>query len=386
MLTIRELVVEWWESNRQRLRRVRPRVGRGGLFPLLRAMSTVAQRDLGTYTLMHEMFAGVPVAYITYVGYDVVAHHAGPERPDALRVLHDLDRRVAMIERAAVDSPRPYRFVVLSDHGQTRSIPFRQLYGFRLEHVVRELLSGPRSVHAPPGKTEGWGHLNTLLTEAIRYDRLTGRTARRLLRRRTRENLVELGRDPVAGDAEIVVCASGNLAHIYFRYPAERMTLEEIAADHPGLIEGLVGHGGIGFAMVRSSQHGAVVMGRDGVRYLAEGRVRGTDPLDGYGEHAARQLVRLESFPHCGDIVLNGRYDPSTGEVVSFEEMVGAHGGLGGPQTDAFIVHPSDWPLPEGKIDNPEVLFRVFTNWRDALQRGEEPSAGRVDALPRDAL
>ncbi|MDH5626861.1 MAG: nucleotide pyrophosphatase, partial [Candidatus Krumholzibacteria bacterium] len=80
------------------------------------------------------------------------------------------------------------------------------------------------------------------------------------------------------------------------------------------------------------------------------------------------------------------RYDPSTGEVVSFEEMVGAHGGLGGPQTDAFIVHPSDWPLPEGRIDNPEVLFRVFTNWRDALQRGEEPSGGRVDALPRDAL
>jgi uncharacterized membrane protein YvlD (DUF360 family) len=385
-LITRELIVEWWESNRQRVRRVRPRVSRGGLFPLLRAMSTVAQRELGTYTLMHEMFAGVPVAYITYVGYDVVAHHAGPERPDALRVLHDLDRRVAMIERAAADSPRPYRFVVLSDHGQTRSIPFRQVYGFTVDHVVHELLSGPRSILAPAGKTEGWGHLNTLLTEAIRYDRLTGRTARRLLRRRTREGLVELGQDPAAVDAEVVVCVSGNLAHIYFREPAERLTLEEIAADHPGLIEGLVGHDGIGFVMVRSSQHGAVVMGRDGIRYLSEGHLRGTDPLAAYGAHAARQLARLESFPHCGDIVLNGRFDPASGEVITFEEMVGAHGGLGGPQTDAFILHPTDWPLPEGEISSPEVLFRVFTNWRAALQRSDDPSGGHVDALPRDAL
>jgi hypothetical protein len=183
-----------------------------------------------------------------------------------------------------------------------------------------------------------------------------------------------------------VVCVSGNLAHIYFREPVERMTLEEIAGDHPGLIEGLVGHGGIGFVMVRSSQHGAVVMGRDGIRYLAEGRVRGLDPLDGYGVHAAGQLTRLESFPHCGDIVVNGRFDPYSGEVIAFEEMVGAHGGLGGPQTDAFILHPAGWPLPPGKMKSPETLFRVFSDWRDALQGGREPTGGRVDAFPRDAL
>jgi uncharacterized membrane protein YvlD (DUF360 family) len=88
-----ELVVERWESSRQSLRGVRPRVSRGGGFPLLRAASTIFQRDLGTYTLMSEMFAGVPIAYMTFVGYDVVAHHAGPDRADALRILRHLDRR-----------------------------------------------------------------------------------------------------------------------------------------------------------------------------------------------------------------------------------------------------------------------------------------------------
>jgi len=386
VLIVRELLVEWWESLRQRVRRMHPRVSRGGLFPLLRAMSTVAQRELGTYTLIHEMFGGVPVAYITYVGYDVVAHHAGPEEPDALRVLQELDRRIAMIERAALDSPRPYRFVVLSDHGQTRSIPFRQAHGFTIDHVVRELLAEPQSVVAPTARTEGWGHLNALLTEAIRYDRLTGRAARRLLRRRTREGLVELGRETDGGPGDVVVCASGNLAHIYFRGARERLPLEEIAGDHPGLLEGLVGHTGIGFVLVRSSQHGAVVMGRDGIRYLAEGRVDGVDPLTGYGEFASRHLARLEAFPHCGDIVLNGRFDPSTGVVITFEEMVGAHGGLGGPQNDAFLFHPAGWPLPAEPIHDPVVLFEVFTRWRDTLFRGEDPAGGHVDAPREDSL
>ena len=78
VLMARELAIECVEGIRQRTADVRPRVSRSRSFPLLRAMSTVAQRELGTYLLMREMFAGIPSAYITYVGYDVLAHHAGP--------------------------------------------------------------------------------------------------------------------------------------------------------------------------------------------------------------------------------------------------------------------------------------------------------------------
>jgi putative membrane protein len=387
VLMVWDIVVEKWESARQRARRIRPRVSRGGSFALLRAMSTVVQRDLGTYTLMREMFAGVPIAYITYVGYDVVAHHAGPERIDALRVLRSLDRRVAMLARAARDAPRPYRFVFLSDHGQTRSIPFRQKYGVTVDAVVRDLLATHRTVHAPVVETEGWGHLNALLTEAIGHDRLSGRAARRLLRRRTREGYVELGaskRGVEGGD--VVVCSSGNLAHIYFREPQHRLTLEEIAADYPGLIEGLVAHAGIGFVIVRSSVHGPVVLGSGGVRYLREHRVDGDDPLDGYGDRVVEHLVRLEQFPHCGDVVLNGRYHPETGVVESFEEMVGSHGGIGGPQTEPFLMHPAGWHLPDGPISNAEQMYQLLVRWRDTLAQGEDPGAARLDASHHDAL
>ena len=40
--------------------------------------------------------------------------------------------------------------------------------------------------------------------------------------------------------------------------------------------------------------------------------------------------------------------DPVTEEVAAFEELVGSHGGLGGWQTEAMLVHPSDWPIMHG--------------------------------------
>lgn len=374
VLMAREIVIELWEGFRQRVQDVLPRVSRGRSFPLLRAMSTVAQREVGSDMLMREMFAGIPSAYITYVGYDVVAHHAGPERRDALRVLRDIDRRVATLERAAKDAPREYRFVVLSDHGQTQSVPFRQRHGKTLDQVVRSLVSEGRTVRASTLDTEGWGHVNALLSEAIRHDRLTGRAARRILRRRTREGYVELGnkkRESPHGD--VVVCASGNLGLIYFTDLADRLTLEAIAVDHPGMIEGLVDHDGVGFVMVRSALHGTVAMGRNGVHYLREHRIEGIDPLADYGPHAAGQLLRLDAFPHCGDVVVNGRYHADVDEVESFEEMVGAHGGLGGAQTHAFLMCPSAWATPSEEISNPEDLYQLFVRWRDALAGGADP-------------
>jgi uncharacterized membrane protein YvlD (DUF360 family) len=380
-----ELAVERWQGLRARLRGERPRVSRGGSYPFLRAASTVFQRELGTYTLMSEMFSGVPIAYITYVGYDVVAHHAGPERPDALRVLRNLDRRIALLARTAQDAPRPYRFVVLSDHGQTPSVPFRQRHGETLEELVHRLLLERRRVQAPPVKTEGWGHLNALLSEAIGHDRLSGRAARRLLKSRTREGVVEFGSMRAEATGDVVVCASGNLALVYFTSETRRLHLESIAGQHRGLIEGLVTHEGVGFVMIRSALYGPVVTGRDGVHYLRDGRVEGEDPLADYGAFAREQLLRLDTFPHCGDLVVMGCYHPATNLVETFEEMVGAHGGLGGPQNAAFLAAPRGWPLPPESVRDPELLHQVFVRWRDALAAGREPGA-RMDALANDRL
>jgi len=42
--------------------------------------------------------------------------------------------------------------------------------------------------------------------------------------------------------------------------------------------------------------------------------------------------------------------DPVTEEVAAFEELVGSHGGLGGWQTEAMLVHPARWPVTRPEV------------------------------------
>ncbi|HLF26189.1 MAG TPA: phage holin family protein [Anaerolineae bacterium] len=371
LLLVAEIAIEVWEGARQSLRNVQPRVSRRGFFPLLRAVSTVLLRELNVYFVLEEMFTGAPIVYSSFVGYDVVAHHAGPGRPDALRILSNLDGQIASLERAAQRAPRPYHFVILSDHGQSQGATFRQRSGLTLESFVRTLLSGDYQVHAFIGEGEGWGHLNALLSETLKSRGRTARGARRVLRRRTQDGYVELGprraRHPAA-EAQVVVCASGNLGLIYFADWPDRVSFETIGAAFPGLIEGLVGHAGIGFCLVRSEEHGPLVLGRDGIRYLATGQVEGGDPLAPFGAQASADLARLDSFPHVGDIVVNSCYDPSTGEVASFEEMVGSHGGLGGPQTTPFLMFPAEWEPAQAEIIGSTQVHALLRGWLERLQ------------------
>jgi len=370
-LTLWEILVELKQSTRARLANVQPRVSRGGWFPFLRAASTVLQRDISVYLLTGQMFSGVNTVYTTFVGYDVVAHHAGSTVRAAMGVLRDIDQRIRDLRRAADDTPRPYHFVILSDHGHSPAIPFRQLYHQTMEELVRSLVSGGE-VHAPVSPTEGWGYLNVLLTDAIAHERLTGRAARRILKNRTRDGFVELGakakrEERPLSEANVVVCASGNLGLIYFTDTPGRVDFETIAARHPKLIEGLVAHEGIDFVLAHSAAHGPIVIGKGGVRYLATGQLDGTDPLEKYSERAAAHLLRLDSFPHTGDLVINGHTDPETGAVVAFEDQVSSHGGLGGTQTEPFLLFPSEWEVDPAHLHNSADLFHQLDSWRRAF-------------------
>ena len=42
--------------------------------------------------------------------------------------------------------------------------------------------------------------------------------------------------------------------------------------------------------------------------------------------------------------MVNSFYDPQLDEGCAFEELISFHGGMGGPQTEAFILHPVGSP------------------------------------------
>ena len=162
---------------------------------------------------------------------------------------------------------------------------------------------------------------------------------------------------------QIVVLASGNLGLIYGTRLGRRVMLEEIEEVYPGLLDGLADHEGIGFVMVRSEAHGPVVVGAEGRYYPAEDRVEGQNPLDGFGPNAAQHLLRADSFPNAPDILVNSFCNHETNEVAAFEELIGCHGGLGGYQTQPFVLYPAELPVGDSPLVGAAAVHQVLKEW-----------------------
>ena len=363
--TLAELVKERWQARRQEQRRLEPRVHRGWTFALLRAVTNALLRDLNTALVAEEMLRGTKVVYVDYVDYDEVAHHAGMFRPESLASLDGLDNVLAQLERLAAHAPRPYRFVVLSDHGQSQGTPFADRYGLDLGAVCARLMA--EQVNTYEAAVEGWGRAESLVAD-VGSEGLSARVlapADRRLRK-------QLQAEHLAAPENAVVLGSGNLGLLYVR-GRERMTLDELDARWPRLVPGLREHLGVGFLAGVDGQGVPWALGADGRRNLATGKVEGVDPLARFGAHAARVLLRAVSMPESPDLYVNSRIDEDTLEVAAFEGLVGAHGGLGGWQDSAFLLAPRD--LVEGlpaRLEGADELHRVLV---DVLKRAGQRRA-----------
>ena len=346
-----EVILEWTAALRAIRRDVQPRGHRGGIYPLMRAALCVFVRDLIVSGVLTDMMRGRPAVYATFSSYDEVAHHSGLERPDTLEALRKLDDHFAQIERACRYAPRPYEIVVLSDHGQTQGATFKQRNGYGLDELVeRSLAQG--DVEGIAGGDEQSSMVGNAFSEA------TGKKAKR-------------PKNDVS-DRDVVVLGSGNLGLIYLMEERRRLTLEEIEARHPKLIYELRSHPHVGWLLVRSSDHGAVALGADGVHYLAEGRLEGEDPLAPFSPTAPQHLLRTDGFQHVADIMVGSFYDPELEEGCAFEELICFHGGIGGLQTRPFILHPVDLKVPEEPIIGAASVHGVLADWRNQLQSGAD--------------
>lgn len=384
LLSIAEIAAERWQAIRSRRLGVEPSIHRGWVYAVMRAYACVVQRDLQVSAVLDDIAVGRPVIYTTFLAYDEVAHHSGVERPESLSVLRRLDREIAVIAEAARHAPRPYRLVVLADHGQSQGATFLQRYGLTLEQLVEDAC-GKDSVDALTSEPdEASALIGAALTEAATgATGVTARAVRSATRSRTvdgeilnPEGLQAAEREASATRRElpeVSVMASGCLGLISFPRLPGRVTLEQIQESWPALIPALASHPGIGFVLVRSEVEGPVVLGADGRRLLATGEVIGTDPLAPYGPNAAAHVARTDAFSRCPDLVLNSTYWEETDEVAAFEELVGSHGGMGGEQTFPFVLAPADLPLPEDEVVGSEAMHRVFRGW--LAQLGHEAFA-----------
>lgn len=379
------------------LRRGRPRLRNHPIKLAQGSVTSAVLRQASFFWIGQDMVRGVPVIYSNFVGYDDIAHYSGPDDYEAQVVLAAFDRNLHKLRRfARRHADLAYDLIVLSDHGQTASLPFRQLYGRSLGQVVADLAGQEVQQGASAGDA---AYLDTLLREmeqggaqhswAVRRGRrtLTGiRDSRGSgADQEARADRALPGDRPFrqpppavpAATPELAVCVSGCLAHLYLKDSREKLTLEEIRARLPGLVEALAAHPGIGLVAALLASGEAVVLGADGLRNLATGEIAGRDPLLDYKHPSywAAELAQLLAGPTSGDLILNGTWFSEQGKVVVFEEQTSSHGGLGGAQTEPFILIPRGWDTKGSDLAAPEALYRYL---RERLPLSQA-SAPRLD-------
>ena len=387
ILFVWDVILEIRQFRRARKHDVKPildRHHRGFPYPFIRATMTVLMRELNINTLLGDMFAGRPAAYATFVGYDEIAHHSGILDPGAFDVLRKLDEQFGRLASAIKDAPRPYHVVVLSDHGQTGGATFLQRYGYSLEELTQQLMAEKGTVGGVSEIGEGTSVLSYYLTDVMHNESsTTSKAMSRVFKGQTVDGHVVLGEEnreqlsqqskQEGGDEspeqpDVIAVASGNLGIISFTKWPERMTLEQIEAEFPAVIPGLAEHESIGFVMVRSERDGPVVIGANGIYFLNDDRVEGENPLFNFGPNAPDHLRRTDSFSNCPDILVNSFYDPENNEGCAFEELIGFHGGMGGTQTQPFVLHPTELAVPEGDLIGAASIYHLCKGWLNDIQ------------------
>jgi uncharacterized membrane protein YvlD (DUF360 family) len=366
MLYIYDVATEVVAAAAQRRRDVRPRGHRGGGYPFLRGVMTTVVRDLVAFGVMTDMMRGRPAVYATFASYDEVAHHSGLERSDTLEALRRLDERFGRIAALRAHAPRPYAIVVLSDHGQTQGATFRQRHGYGLDELVERHLDGGEVAAVAGGDEQA--------TMAALAAREAGAPAP--VPADADADAAGGGKGDITGRA-VVVLGSGNLGLVSVMDLPGRATLEAITARHPRLVEALRTHPDVGWVLVRSAADGAVVLGPRGRRRLRDDAVEGEDPLAPFGARAADHLRRTDGFAHCADLMVGSFYDPAREEGCAFEELISFHGGLGGGQTEPFVLYPAArLTAPAQPLVGAEAVGALLRAWRRQLQEPTAPASG----------
>lgn len=339
------------------------------LGPLLEIFSNVIFREVTTFSVMVDVYRGMPAIYAGYTGYDEIAHHFGAGSREAFQSLRGIDQQIRQIDRIRqLYVQREYDLYVLSDHGMSASVPFRRVCGQTLEQFIA-VYTGQAVQQEEESEGLPEARVYFLLDELRALEARRHRPVPAHMLRATREGLerrllvkaAEADWD-LSRRSDIVVRNSGSLSHVYFNITVQPLNLGDVALLYPGILEALVEHEGIALVVGRQEDV-VVIMGQPGTMWVgpAGQRVEGEDPLASQPDPdwAARQVTRLARFPHSGDLLLLGAWDGE--RVICFEEQAASHGGLGGPQDWPFIAFPPGERLSARGIENAEEVYVHLT-------------------------
>ena len=349
---------------------VQPRIPRPRMYALMRAWATVVQRDLQVSAVVGDMMAGRPVVYSTFLAYDEVAHHSGIERHDTLAVLRQVDRQIARVQigdpgrAAALRARRPVR-------------P-RAVAGRDVRRPLRRDARGPRprgvrcrhlEAHAG-GEDEALAYLGAGLTEVADDDTTAGRAVASATRERRAGGAVTLdagraGRDR-AGRRAARDRGDGLGLPGARQLPARARARDAGAARRaaPAAVPALREHPGIGFVVVRSEEHGAVVLGARGTPLPRRGARRGRGPAGAVRPQRRRRTCAAptasRTAPTCSSTPPSR---PTPRRSPPSRSSSARTAGWAAASRSRSSSSRARCPIPDQEVVGAEHLHRVLRRW-----------------------
>jgi hypothetical protein len=317
----------------------------------MRAIVGVILRDVATQGALLDVLRGEPVVYADYLAYDECAHRRGPDSRMALYNLRGIDEGIDHVLAAAAAVPEHrYDVLVLSDHGQSSSVPFQITEGEDLAELVLRHAWAERGAALESRAVRDLVQLRSLRSWA--------HAQRRPLRLAVEPYLAHLERRAEAklrarastdAPREVQVVTGGTIAHVYLDGRRAPLLLDEIERRWPELVRALIACRSVGMLLARG-RAGPVIFFR-GRRYpLADrGALEQLAPFRALGwPLAAHHLGQAVASPRSGDLILYGAFAEAGNVAFDFE--LGSHGGLHPDELDCFLLRPPGLALP---LDGP---------------------------------
>lgn len=282
--------------------------------------------DLAVSLAVNDLWRKTPAVFINLSLVDKVSHAHGIRHPLVFQSIRLMDLYCKKIFDSARTAKRAYRYLVLSDHGQSPGIPFEAMTRETIAQLTQRGVGpqGPR----------------TILTYG--NDR----------------TLEENKKDDV-----IFILPSSSIAHLYVsRWLPNQAPYEMIQQTFPNLIPTLLSHPGVGWVMVKNAdgtssllaQNGASARFKKGKLHASRGK-----PIDlPDAKLLLSALARLAQCENNGDLVLFGGFFNNA--WTSFEPYIGTHGSFTGQMVRPFLL-----------TDDPKLgtLLSSGASYRDLFKR-----------------
>lgn len=266
-----------------------------------------------------EIMRNTKKIFVDFLLYDEFAHEYGPTHSTTLSTLRLVDRYIKRILNTTKKADRTYELILLSDHGQTESIPF--------DHPINQSTIDISKALENPSYT------------VIK----------------TYGGFIPSGESK----KDVYVVPAGSTLQLYFSNRLDSALYEsEINMQFPKFISNLLTFEEFGWVLGRQKNDTAIVYGKNGSIAFHKDKpyVMVGSPFPELEKEELKKLMMsfqyYSAFPNNGDLVLFGNITKQK-KVYSFEKHKGTHGGFYGPMTHPFIIS-SD---PKVKGDSMESLF-----------------------------